>query len=799
MKPAPLPINESERLRELLSHEILDSGHESQFDEIVQLASHICETPISLVTLVDESRQWFKAKVGLEVAETPRDVAFCSHTLLQDDVFIVGDARSDDRFQDNPLVTGDPNIRFYAGFPLKTTNGYNLGSLCVIDTRERELNEAQKTALQLLARQVVKELELRKTNRELKVKNQMLQGFLENIPVIAYRVNGDGSIKESVGSGLRTLGLADNQLAGRNAFEILPHMAETIREVLKMGKSTFISSGNQADEEPFFEHYVFPDETNPGGVIGFALNISKRLQHQRELQSAKEVAERATQAKSRFLANMSHEIRTPISAILGFAQVLKQQQLPGESQEYLNYITSSGEILLKLIGDVLDLTKIEEGKFELQDEHFHLREVMRSSLHPYQFRAQEKGLQFELLFDEALPEYAVGDANKISQILINLIGNALKFTRQGGIQVRFTAENTGGAGRKALLRVLVKDTGVGIAADKKEQIFQSFTQSDASINRQFGGSGLGLAIVKELVERMGGVLGVESSDAGQGGATGSTFWFTIPLGIGERPVSLPDEGQPPQLTYFGDGVRILLVEDNEINRRLAMVMLRNAGCLVTTAGNGQEAIDRLQTGTFALILMDIQMPVMDGYEATRRIREKMGLTVPVVGLSANVYKEEIEQCYQAGMNDYLGKPYSEKSLREKLTRWISLPADPPAPAQTGSLPEKLTDLTFLHDLFNGDPLPIRETVTEFIDQQQAMIGQMEEAVAGPDYKQLAALSHNMRSSIVAVGLEAIREPLLALENLAKEGNNLPAVKDIFGKIKRINQAATQELQAGIAQ
>ncbi len=798
MKSAPLPPNEHERLRELFSLEILDTGHESQFDEIVQLASHICEAPITLVSLVDESRQWFKAKVGLDVTETPRDVAFCAHTLLQDDLLVVEDVRDDERFRENPFVTGDANITFYAGSPLRTSNGYNVGTLCVLDTRKRQLTETQRTALQLLSRQVVKELELRKANRELQRKNQMLQGFLENIPVIAYRVDGEGIIRELVGSGLAALGFGNKRWTGRNAFELLPHMAETIREVLRTGKSTFVSSGNRKGREWHLEHYVFPDGTTPGGVTGFALNVTSRVAFERELKAAKETAERATQAKSRFLANMSHEIRTPISAILGFAHMLRQQPLPGEAREYLDHISASGELLLQLIGDVLDLTKIEEGKFELHQERFPLREVVRSSLHPYQFRAGEKGLQFTLYFADDLPDYVVGDANKLSQVVVNLVSNALKFTPQGGIEVRCTAEPPAAAGGTARLKVAVRDTGIGIPADKRDQVFGRFTQADASINRQFGGSGLGLAIVKELVERMGGALGVESTHATDRapGETGSTFWFTLPLRVAEAPLSPPADGPSPAALHYGNGVHVLLVDDNEINQRLAGAMLRGTGCRVTVAGNGQEALRALQTDDFQLVLMDIQMPVLDGYQATRWIREKLRLTLPIVGLSANVYREEIDQCYEAGMNDYLSKPYTEMALREKLARWV---VPPPAATRTAEGAEparKWTDLTLLHELFGGDETMVRDMVTDFLGLQQALVGQMETALAAGDYGQLAGLSHHMRSSIEAVGLEALREPLLALEAQAKGGRPAAEVRETFGKIKEINRLAAGELRAG---
>jgi CheY-like chemotaxis protein/HPt (histidine-containing phosphotransfer) domain-containing protein len=339
---------------------------------------------------------------------------------------------------------------------------------------------------------------------------------------------------------------------------------------------------------------------------------------------------------------------------------------------------------------------------------------------------------------------------------------------------------------------------VGIPADKRDQIFGRFTQADASINRQFGGSGLGLAIVKELVERMGGVLGVESTDAAAGpaGETGSTFWFTLPLRVAEPPPARPATAPAPAL-HYGNRVHVLLVDDNEINQRLAGAMLRNAGCRVTVAGNGQEALDKLQTDRFQLVLMDIQMPVLDGYQATRSIREQLGLTLPVVGLSANVYKEEIELCYQAGMNDYLSKPYTEQGLQEKLARWIAAPsAGADGAAGPGGAARKLTDLALLHELFGGDEASVRDMVADFLAQQRTLLEGMEAALAAGDYKQLAGLSHHMRSSLEAVGLEALREPLLALEALAKGGRPAAEVGEALGKIRQLNELAAGELRAG---
>jgi PAS domain S-box-containing protein len=799
MKSAPIPASEQERLNELNSLEILDSPSEETFEEIVKLAAHVCGTPISLITLIDQTRQWFKAKVGLDIEETSRDVSFCSHAIAEekDELFIVEDATTDERFHDNPLVTGNPNIHFYAGYPLKTSTGKKIGTLCVIDTKEKEFTEAQKTALQLLAKQVVKELELRKANRVLKRSNQMLQGILSNMPVIVYRVDGDGTILESVGKGLSTMGFADHELVGNNAFDILAHMKDTLKEVLETGKRHFISNGRKKGREWYFEHYVFPDETNPKGVIGFAKDITERKRIEEELHAAKEYAENASLSKSRFLANMSHEIRTPISAILGFTSLLKQQPLSVESLEYLNYISASGEILLKLIGDVLDLTKIEEGKFELLEEPFHLKEVLTSNLSPYRFRAHEKGLQFELVFDDNLPIYAIGDYGKLSQIVINLIGNALKFTKQGGIKIRFSAQQASVPGQPVWLKVSVTDTGIGIPEEKLKLIFQSFTQADSSVSREYGGSGLGLSIVKELVERMGGKLGVESSMNFSEG-TGSTFWFTIPI---QETSALDVPAQANQRTFaeldYKGELHVLVVDDNEINQRLAGAMLQKMGCKVTLAGNGQEAIQKLLETPFQLILMDIQMPLMNGYQATVYIRTTLKLTIPILGLSANVYKEEIEQCYQSGMNDYLGKPYTEINLREKVLKWVpvfseTMDANKAVPPAENS---KLTDLSFLMQLFNNDLEAIKEMVTDFISQQQEQVSDMLQALTAKEYTRLAAIAHNMRSSIVAVGLEALHQPLLDLEAQVKTTQNHTLLEEKVGEIQRINQAATQELQS----
>jgi CheY-like chemotaxis protein len=295
---------------------------------------------------------------------------------------------------------------------------------------------------------------------------------------------------------------------------------------------------------------------------------------------------------------------------------------------------------------------------------------------------------------------------------------------------------------------------------------------------------------------MGGQLGVESNVQADGTVFGSTFWFLIPLRVAEAPV-LPSEATQQileNIDYQGN-VHVLLVDDNEINQRLASVMLQNIGCQVTIAGNGLEAIHKLKGNDFQLILMDIQMPLMNGYETTEHIRGKLKLVLPIIGLSANVYKEEIEQCYHSGMNDYLGKPYTERKLREKIVKWAPVYIKEEQATEEIGLNRggKLTDLSFLVELFNDDQDSINEMVSDFITQQQQLMADMDAALRSGNYQQISDISHNMRSSIAAVGLEALREPLLALEVLAKAGDNHEAIAAQLAEVQNINGAAINEL------
>jgi len=367
------------------------------------------------------------------------------------------------------------------------------------------------------------------------------------------------------------------------------------------------------------------------------------------------VVEESLRAKGEFLAVISHEIRTPMNGVLGMAQLLLMTQLTEEQQGYAETIRSSGEILLALINDILDLSKMESGKVTLDARPVDVRAVVNEVTQLLSGQAQEKKLALRSDVAPEVPAWFRGDATRIKQIFLNLVGNAIKFTHKGSVRVEVVTMDNGG-----WLECRVKDTGIGIPPDRVGRLFEKFSQVDSSITRRYGGTGLGLAICKRLVEGMGGSITVESKHY-----QGTTFTFRIPAIPSEAPRevrSAPRPGPRPVMQ-----ARILLVEDNPVNQMLAMSMLQKLGASADLAKDGAEAVEKATVGAYDLILMDLQMPRMDGLTATRAIRATGGIRQPrIVALTANAMDSDREACLQAGMDDFLSKPFQASELQEKL-------------------------------------------------------------------------------------------------------------------------------------
>ena len=549
MPPAALPSNESDRLQALLNCNVLDTPPEPAFDDLTTLAARLCTAPIALVSLVDENRQWFKSRVGLDAVETPRDYAFCAHTILQSEPLIICDAQRDPRTRDNPLVTGEPHIRFYAGVPLRMSTGEPLGTLCVIDQVPRDLSKGMLRDLQALARQAETQLELR------------------------------------------------------------------------------------------------------------------RRMH--DLEQATLQAQRANDAKSTFLANMSHEVRTPMTAILGYAELLQSDNElatdPVQTRSAIATIRNNAKHLLTLLNDILDVSKIEAGRMTVETVPTDVAALVDGVARTMGGRAQGKGLGFAVDYCTPLPETIPSDPTRLRQIIFNVVGNALKFTAKGNVRVAVRCRS-----EDELLEIEVCDTGVGMTTAELDQVtqFEAFCQADGSTTRRFGGTGLGLRISSKLAELMNGRLSI-ASEAG----AGTSVTLTVPTGPLEGvPLhAVPDRKESAEAvaeqkgTPKLAGMRILLAEDGPDNQRLIVFHLRKAGAEVTVADNGQIACELAQEQTYDLVLMDMQMPVLDGYQATLRLRSD-GVAIPVVALTAHAMEGDRERCLAAGCDDYMTKPIDRKTL-----------------------------------------------------------------------------------------------------------------------------------------
>jgi PAS domain S-box-containing protein len=524
-----------------------------------------------------------------------------------------------------------------------------------------------------------------------------VQAILNTVVDGIITINAQGIIQGFNPSAERIFGYSAHEVMGKNLSMLMPEPDHSkhdgyLRHYLQTGEKKIIGIGREVQAKrkdgSLFAMELGVNTFSIGShqmFVGSIRDISERKQldvklqeyaaqmevKSLELASAKEQAEQATRLKSEFLANMSHEIRTPMNGVIGMTNALLKTELTPQQRSYAKTALNSADMLLQIINDILDFSKIEAGKITLEYLPFDLKVICEEVRVLMQLKAEEQGVDLIVHYADETARYCVGDPLRVRQILFNLVNNAIKFTSKGQVVVSVQSQQM--AGNMVQFHVEVVDTGIGIPADKTALIFNKFSQADQSTARKFGGTGLGLAICKELVRMMGGDIGVRSVYG-----EGSTFWFTMML-------DAYDNTALCMLAREGDSMvdaealqlpeaHVLLVEDNAVNQMVATLMLEEYGCRITTAENGEEAVKQLTQQTFDLVFMDCQMPVMDGYEATRAIRaiearDSLART-PIIALTANAMKGDDARCLAAGMDDYLPKPLEERDMLRLLKKWL---------------------------------------------------------------------------------------------------------------------------------
>lgn len=694
-------------------------------------------------------------------------------------------------------------------FPLRVKSG---SIIWVEQTSVILSEEGEPKGFQCLVKDITDkknvEEELKKIEQQREEYQFRLQSILDNTPLIVFIKDLEGKYLLANKSYRDAFQLTKEQIIGKTDFDLVSEEnARRYREideyVIREQKNTEVEEtiqlGGEMTNLLIVKFPLFDKDNNIYGIGGIASDITERYLYGMHLIESKSKAEMAEQLQEEFLANMSHEIRTPMNGIIGMTNILLNTSMTDEQKDFLKVIKKSSDNLLVLINDILDLSKIKAGKLRIEKIDFRLRETLEHSINTFRCLIKEKGLTLRISVDLDVPDSLTGDPHRLNQILNNLISNAIKFTVKGEINLEIKAiqqEN-----KEVDLLFCVADTGIGIAKEKLKTIFETFSQAETETSRKFGGSGLGLSITKKLIELQKGSIDVSSTPG-----EGTTFTFHIKYAIANNTVA-KQYGNVKQDTLKQDGLsgkRILIVEDNEANQKVIYHMLHNAGIEPDLADNGKVAIQLLEDGfEYDLIIMDLQMPEMDGFETTVYIRQKLNLNIPIIAMTASALRNEKIKCLEIGMNEYMNKPFVPSDLFRELRRFLLKSEEietEETPVIAKNESKKLYSLNHLIEMDDMDCLC--EVLQLFLDSVPMIMVEIKEAIIEERWEDVYKKSHKVKSSIGILQMGKLMSLISKVELDAKERKNLDEILPNFEKaeelFEKINPMIEVELASALA-
>jgi len=631
-------------------------------------------------------------------------------------------------------------------------------------------------------------------------------------------INTEGKIMDMNQATANIIGLTRDDITDSDFFDYFtePQKArEVYQEVFAMGSVAdsplTLRHLNGKLTDVLFNGSVFKDDDgNVLGVVIVARDVTDQTRIATELNEAKEraelanavaqeaksvaqtatrKAEDAVKAKQQFLSNMSHEIRTPMNAIIGFTKVVLKTELNAKQKEYLTAIKLSGDALIVLINDILDLAKVDAGKMTFEQIPFKMESSIFAMLHLFETKIQEKNLKLKIEYDHRIPKVILGDPVRLHQIILNLVSNAVKFTNKGCITV--TVKLVEETDEKANIHFAVSDTGIGIDKSKLEKIFENFQQASSGTSRLYGGTGLGLAIVKQLVKSQGGVIHVDSELT-----KGSTFSFS--LVFPKTKEQAEDDLEMPKLDLTIKNIRVLVAEDIPLNQLLMKTILDDFGFGRDIASNGKIAIEKLESEHFDVVLMDLQMPEMNGFEATEYIRNVLKLDIPIIALTADVTTVDLAKCKAVGMNDYIAKPVDERLLYSKILNLVKNSQPSEASCDTEeeqNKKNKCINLNYLNQRTKSNPDLMMEMISLYLEQTPPLVNTMKQSLEDKNWDKLYSAVHKMIPSFTIMGISHDFENMaIKVQEYAGTQQQTDNIPDLILQIESICLQACDELQ-----